>query len=241
MSLGAYLVLIFVINFSFLNGFEFILMDTYGLSGGITSLNFLSITLGVAIDVALTPLYNRLVARVLRKRCRAFVSKQHLADSASSESADENTEEDDQDVADVVASPPPEMGLMRGALASAFLPVGLYWLGWTNYARINPTSGYVATIFFGYSFSAIFISGYQYIIDSYETYSSSALGSITMARYLVAGPLIVSTRPMYQGIGVHWSLTILATLALLLVPVPWVLMRYGHRIRERSKFAKDVE
>lgn len=240
MSLGAYLVLIFVINFSFLNGFDFIFTQKYGLSQGITSLDFLSITVGVMIDVSLTPLYNRLVRRVIRRRCRAFVSKKNVADNSSSESEESPGREMDETVAEVVASPPPELSLIRAALASPFLPVSLYWLGWTNYPTINPASGYAATVMFGYSFSAIFISGYQYIIDSYETYSSSALGSITMARYLVAGPLIVATRPMYEGIGTHWSLTIVATLAVLLIPVPWILMRYGHHIRGKSKFAKEV-
>ncbi|EME40023.1 hypothetical protein DOTSEDRAFT_178928 [Dothistroma septosporum NZE10] len=208
--LGFYLILIFVINFSFLNGLDFIFTDTYGISTGVASLAFVSITVGVLIDILITPLYTRLCRRVLRQKCRAFNSI------------------------------PPELSLIRAAIGAPFLPVSLFWLGWTNYSDINPASGYVATIFFGYALSAIFISSYQYIIDSYETYSGSALASITMARYIFSAGLVVATRPMYQGIGVQFVMTIMGTLALMLVPVPWLLIRYGDRVRARSKFASEV-
>ncbi|GAB7336525.1 hypothetical protein MBLNU13_g09802t1 [Cladosporium sp. NU13] len=140
--LGLYLVLIFVINFTFFSGFEYILDDTNALSPGISSLNFLSIAVGVVIDVAWTPLYSRLADRVHRR----------IGDSVA------NT---------VVQSPqlgtdtPPELSLIRAAIAAPFLPISLLWLGWTNYPSINPASGYAAMVLFGYSFAAIFISSYQ--------------------------------------------------------------------------------
>ena len=230
--LGLYLVLIFVINFSFLNGLDFILKETYGLSEGIKSLNFVSIPLGVLIEVAVTPLYNRLSRRVQRKRCRAFVQRKHLEADGSSLSSQEDLQP---------SQLLPEMALIRAAIAAPTLSASLFWLGWTNYPSINPASAYAATILFGYAFAAIFISSYQYIIDSYETFSSSALASITTARYVVSAGMIVATRPMYQGIGVHWSLTILASLATLLIPVPWILLRYGHAVRGRSQFANSLD
>lgn len=229
--LGLYLVLIFVINFSFLNGLDFILKKTYGLSEGIKSLDFVSISLGVLIEVALTPLYNRLSRRVQRRQCRAFVQRKHFEADGLSSSSDEDLHP---------SQLLPELSLIRAAIAAPFLATSLFWLGWTNYSFINPASAYAATILFGYAFAAIFISSYQYIIDSYETFSSSALASITTARYVVSSGMIVATRPMYQGIGVHWSLTILASLATILIPVPWILLRYGHLVRKRSRFANSL-
>ncbi|KAK5116215.1 hypothetical protein LTR62_008541 [Meristemomyces frigidus] len=238
MALGFYLVLVFLINFSFLNGFEFIFTQTYSLSTGLTSLDFLSIALGILLDVALTPLYNRLANRVHRKNCRAFVKRKHSnpPDSSSSDSLAPTTDNDNPQTA-----APPELALLRAAIAAPFLPTSLFWLAWTNYANISPASGYIATLVFGYAFSALFISSYQYIISSYEVHSSSALASVTLARYFVGGGMIVATRPMYQGIGVHWVLSLLGVLAAVLVPVPWVLVRYGDSVRRRSKFASSPE
>jgi DHA1 family multidrug resistance protein-like MFS transporter len=242
--LGLYLVLIFVINFTFLSGFEYILDDTYALSPGISSLNFISIAVGVLIDVALTPLYSRLADRVHRRQCRAFVVRKTVESSTSLDSEASSHELQARPIAQappqVASDTPPELSLIRAAIAAPFLPVSLFWLGWTNYPSINPASGYAATVVFGYAFAAIFISSYQYVIDSYEIYASSALASITVARYVVSSGMIVATRPMYEGIGVHWTSTLLGVMALALVPVPWVLLRYGDRVRAKSKFAGEV-
>ena len=60
---------------------------------------------------------------------------------------------------------------------------------------------------------------------------------MTTFRYIVGGGMVVATRPIYQGIGVRRYLSFLGLLAVVLVPAPWVLVRYGYVIRERSQFA----
>jgi hypothetical protein len=42
----------------------------------------------------------------------------------------------------------------------------------------------------------IFISSYQYIIDSYEMYAASALASLTFIRYVAAGGMV--------EVGIPW-------------------------------------
>jgi DHA1 family multidrug resistance protein-like MFS transporter len=42
---------------------------------------------------------------------------------------------------------------------------------------------------------------------------------------------------MFEGIGVEWGMTFLGCIALLFVPMPFVLYKYGKSIRARSKFA----
>ncbi len=42
---------------------------------------------------------------------------------------------------------------------------------------------------------------------------------------------------MFNGIGVNWAGTLLGCVALLLVPIPIIFYKFGHRIRQRSKFA----
>ena len=43
---------------------------------------------------------------------------------------------------------------------------------------------------FGYGILCIFISTYQYVIDSYEMYAASALASLTLIRYVAAGGMV---------------------------------------------------
>lgn len=206
-ALGAYLIVVYVVIFTFLNGMEFIFTDTYGLSSGITSLAFVGITIGALFFACSTPIFNRAHRSQLRK--------QKLNGSTG----------------------PPELLLYPAMWAAPFFSISLFWLGWTNYPSISYWSGYAAIVVFGFSMTAIFVSSYIYIINSYGTWSSSALGSITLARYFVSSGMVVASRPMYEGIGVHWTLTLLGALGAILVPTPYLIYRYGEVIRRKSKFA----
>lgn len=221
--LGLYLVVIYVINFTFLSGFNFIFIETYGLSPGTTSLAFAGITIGALVSTALTPLFLLWQKRLVRQRREA------QKDDSSSDHDDDDPRRN---------TGPPELRLLPALFAAPCLVGSLLWLGWSNYASVSYWSGYGATVLFGYALTAIFVCSYQYIIDAYETSSSTALGSITMVRYLASGGMVVVSRPMYENLGVHWTLTVLGGIAVVMVPVPFVLWRLGEGIRGRSKFAR---
>ena len=48
---------------------------------------------------------------------------------------------------------------------------------------------------------------------------------------------------MFEGIGIEWGMTFLGCIAVLFIPMPFVLYRYGKKIRAKSKFAPapDIE
>jgi hypothetical protein len=77
----------------------------------------------------------------------------------------------------------------------------------------------------------------MYLIDSYEMYAASALTFVTVTRYLVAGGMTVVGVPFYSNVGVHWTLTIMACISLLMTPVPYLLFVYGPKVRKWSKYA----
>lgn len=81
------------------------------------------------------------------------------------------------------------------------------------------------------------MTAYMYIIDSYEVFAASALTFVTVTRYLVAGGMTVVGVPLYENLGPHWALTLLAGVSVLMTPIPFVLYRYGGGIRKRSKYA----
>lgn len=207
MALGFYLIVIYVVIFDFLNGFEFIFTDTWGLSSGDTALAFLGICLGALISVSLMPLIHMI---------RGKMSKQG--------EKDENK---------------PEALLLPAMVASPFFAISIFWLAWTSYKSVSYWSAYVSTVLFGYSMTAIFVSSYSYIINIYGTYSSSALGSVTMARYFVAAGMVVAARPMYMGIGHHWALSFLGCLGVICLPVPWLIHAFGKKLRDKSQFIND--
>lgn len=197
--LGAYLVLIYILLFTFQSGFEFIFRDVYGLAPGLEGSCFGAVAAGVTFFTLLAPaLY------AAARRCG--ISE-------------------------------PEHRLWPAIVAAPILPISLFWLGWTDYARISIWAGLGACFVFGVVLIAIYVSSYEYIIDSYGERSSIALASITMVRYLVAGGMVVAARPMYEGIGVHWAMTLLGGVASLLAAAPLVFWWFGPKLRKRSEYA----
>ncbi|KAF6835373.1 MFS transporter [Colletotrichum musicola] len=136
----------------------------------------------------------------------------------------------------------PETRLWYAMLGAAVsVPVSLFWLGWTNFASISVWPAIFAVVFFGFGVTGIFICVYMYIIDSYEMYAASALTFVSLIRYIVAGGVTIAGIPFYERMGTHYTLTILACIAALLAPIPYVLYYYGPWIRSKSRFAVSVQ
>ncbi|AEO68551.1 uncharacterized protein THITE_2010889, partial [Thermothielavioides terrestris NRRL 8126] len=131
----------------------------------------------------------------------------------------------------------PELRLWPAIVAGPLLPVSLFWLGWVNDSSISIWCSLGACFLYGAAMFAIYVSSYEYIIDSYGENSATALSSITFVRYMVAGGMVMAARPMYSGIGVHWTLTLLGCIGLILAPGPLIFWKLGPKLRRKSPFA----
>ncbi|KAF7978061.1 hypothetical protein HWV62_1697 [Athelia sp. TMB] len=211
MLVALYLTVVYIVLFTFLDGYTFVFTETYGFSQGLTGTAFLGIGIGLCGVTATVPLIHKWYtdARVAQE---AQGNYGHL---------------------------PPEERLWFAMIGAPALPISLFWMGWTAYPSISPFAPLGASVLFGYAILCIFISCYQYLIDAYEVWAASALGSVTLIRYVVAGGMVEVAIPMYARLGVHWTLTLLGGLSCLLVPVPYVFYKAGARIRSRSEYARD--
>jgi hypothetical protein len=133
----------------------------------------------------------------------------------------------------------PEQRLIFAMIGAPFLPIGLFWMGWTAYPSLSPWPALVASVPIGFAIMGIFISTYQYLIDTFEAHAASALVGATFVRYVVAGAMVEVSIPMYQNLGVHWTLTVLAAFSLVMTPVPFIFFKYGSKIRKYSRHATD--
>ncbi|KIX96904.1 uncharacterized protein Z520_07624 [Fonsecaea multimorphosa CBS 102226] len=204
-----YMSVLYIILFTFFDGYDFIFRETYGVSQGISNTIFIGIAIGVCLVAPWLPWMYKMTIRA-QKTAEANGLKQF----------------------------DPEVRLWFAMLGGALaIPVSLLWMGWTAYRSVSIWSPIIASVLFGYGTIMIFISCYMYIIDSYEMYAASALTFATLARYIIAGGMTVVGVPFYKNMGVHWTLTILAALSALLAPMPYVFYKYGYIIRRRSRFA----
>lgn len=223
--LGGWLVLEYIIVFGFLQGFKYIFTQTYGISKGLTGTIFVAIGTGTTLWTLAIPYYYHLYKRKVQ-RLHTQVTGASSADDVIKAANIPGTD-----------LPQPEYRLWQAILAGPALPISLWWLGWTNYSSISPWSDICALVLLGFSWAGIYVTVYQYLLDTYGIYAGSALAIVTCWRYLASGASNLYSGPMYKGIGVHYSATWLAILATLQAPLPFIFYKYGPALRKRSAFA----
>lgn len=94
---------------------------------------------------------------------------------------------------------------------------------------------------FGIGFLIIFMSLINYIVDAYEVFAASALGAASASRSIFGVVLPFAARPMYSSLGVAWACTLLALLSALMCLVPFIFIKYGEKMRENSRFCKELK
>jgi DHA1 family multidrug resistance protein-like MFS transporter len=77
----------------------------------------------------------------------------------------------------------------------------------------------------------------NYITDSYLMYAASALAANTICRSAAGSAAPLFTEYMFSSLGVGGAGSLIAGVACLLAPIPFVFYRYGEPIRKRSRFA----
>ena len=77
----------------------------------------------------------------------------------------------------------------------------------------------------------------MYIIDTYQALTgASALAANGLLRYTFGAAFPLFTLQMYERLGIDWATSLLGFLTIVLMPIPWVLFKFGHSIRGRSKY-----
>ncbi|KAL2138939.1 hypothetical protein VTI28DRAFT_6026 [Corynascus sepedonium] len=132
---------------------------------------------------------------------------------------------------------PPEYRLYGAMVGSALNPAGLFWFGWTAGAGAYWPSPVVAAVPFAVGNIMVYSSGALYIMDAYGSlHGASALSANSLLRYAAGGAFPLFTVQMFASMGVGWASSLLGFVSVALVPVPWVLYKYGRRIRARSQY-----
>jgi MFS family permease len=203
-----YLTVLYIVCFTFLTGYTFIYGDIYHMFQGSVGLCFLALDVGIIIIMTISiPIYIR-----YNKNLRA-------ANTRGQESL------------------VPEERLWLAIISAPCLPIGIFWMAWTTFRSISYWSSLVASALIGIAFLGITLTSYSYMIDVFEAYAASAISIGAAVRYVAAGVMVPVSIPMYRHLGVHWSLTLLGCLILLLTPVPIIMYIYGEGIRKKSRVA----
>lgn len=76
-----------------------------------------------------------------------------------------------------------------------------------------------------------------YLMDVYHALNgASAMAANGLLRYIFGAAFPLFTIQMYQKLGIPWAGSLLGFISLGLLPVPWVLFKWGDIIRSRSSY-----
>ncbi len=119
--------------------------------------------------------------------------------------------------------------------------VSLFWIGWSAKPDTFWLAPVASGVIFGAAFLLIFMALLNYLTDAYETYAASAQGMASTARSVFGAVLPLAAHSMFSGLGIAWACSLLAFLSLGMCIIPFAFIKFGDRIRDNSKFCKELK
>jgi hypothetical protein len=210
-AFGIYVAFNFAILYGFFAAFPAVFERIYGFNTGQSGLVFLAIAVGNIIAYLLFILIDRLTFRPMILAAKPKANG-NLA--------------------------PPEVRLYAAMIGAILLPISLFWFAWTARPSIHWICPVIASIPFATGNLLVFYSAMLYMIDTYGPLGgASAAAANGLLRYATGAGFPLFMQQMYSRLGVGWATSLFGFISILLLPIPWMLMRWGPELRKRSSYA----
>lgn len=96
------------------------------------------------------------------------------------------------------------------------------------------------TSLLGFGLVAIVVPVTTYLTDVFGIYRASAVAAFVVYRQIVATVLPLAGPPLFKHLGLGWGNSVLGFVALATIPLPFLLLRYGERMRLHSKIMERL-
>ncbi|KAG1755813.1 major facilitator superfamily domain-containing protein [Suillus lakei] len=132
----------------------------------------------------------------------------------------------------------PEMRVPALIFGSFFVPVGLFWYGWSAQAGAHFMMPIIGTAIFGFGLMTTFLAIQLYLVDTF-TYAASAIAAASTFRSLLGFAFPLFGQQMFATLGYGGGNSLLAGLAIIIgIPFPVWIYFAGERIRAKSSLAR---
>ncbi|VDC02267.1 unnamed protein product [Peniophora sp. CBMAI 1063] len=135
---------------------------------------------------------------------------------------------------------PPEKRLESTLIAAPLFAISFFFFGWTSFPSISYWAPLVAGGLMGFSILLVFLSLMNYIVDMYLMVAATALAANTVVRSIFGASFPLFASQMFTALNPRWASTLLGCFALLMVPIPFLLIKYGPTLRAKSKFSPTM-
>ncbi|GME39341.1 MFS multidrug transporter [Neofusicoccum parvum] len=133
----------------------------------------------------------------------------------------------------------PENRLSLMLVGGCLFPIGLFIFGWTSNPDIHWAGQIIGSVPAAMGMYMIFVQCFNYIIDTYMSTANSAIGANTFVRSFFGAGFPLFGPAMYHRLGVDWASSLVAFLAIAMIPIPILFYKFGHAIRCKSKTAEN--
>ncbi|KAL5527636.1 hypothetical protein ACEPAG_6437 [Sanghuangporus baumii] len=128
----------------------------------------------------------------------------------------------------------PEMRIPPQIFASLFVPIGLFWYGWSAQARVHWIMPIIGAGIFGFAMMGTFLPIQLYLVDSFR-YAASAMAAAVVIRSVMGFAFPLFGQQMFDALHLGPGYSLLAGLAIVIgIPFPIWIYYYGEKIRLRS-------
>jgi hypothetical protein len=209
-AFGIYVSFNFAILYGFFAAFPAVFEGIYDFNTGESGLVFIAIAVGNVIGYSVFVLIDRLTFRPLVLAAKARGDAAAIA---------------------------PEARLYSALLGGFLLPIALFWFAWTARPSIHWICPVIASVPFSVGNVLVFYSAMLYMIDTYGPLGgASAVAANGLLRYALGAGFPLFIQQMYSKLGVDWATSLFAFISLLLLPIPWMLVKWGPELRRSSGY-----
>ncbi|RWA14779.1 hypothetical protein EKO27_g355 [Xylaria grammica] len=121
---------------------------------------------------------------------------------------------------------------------AVLMPIGLVVYGWTAEYKTHWIFPNIGAFLFATATIISFQCLQTFLVDTYTRFAASAVSAGTVFRSLAGFGFPLFAPSLYDRLGYGWGNTLLALLGVALgFPGPFLLWKYGERLRKRSPFA----
>ncbi|EKM61877.1 uncharacterized protein PHACADRAFT_84680 [Phanerochaete carnosa HHB-10118-sp] len=131
----------------------------------------------------------------------------------------------------------PEDRLPPAFPGAFFFAISLFWFGWTSGAGTHWIVPIIASSMYAISAFYIFQAGLNYLADCYPRHVASVMASNDLYRSLIGAAFPLFSTAYFNNLGVGPALSIIGGIAVFMLPIPFLLHRYGAKIRSWSTYA----
>ncbi|KAJ3783432.1 multidrug resistance protein 4 [Lentinula aff. detonsa] len=133
----------------------------------------------------------------------------------------------------------PEMRIPALAFGSLWVPVGLFWYGWSAQAQIHWIMPIIGSGIFGFGMMTTFLPIQLYLVDAFQ-FAASALAAAAVLRSLLGFAFPLFGTQMYNALGYGGGNSLLGGLAIVLgIPFPIWIYYKGEEMRARNALTRS--